>query len=62
MNSKNQKHFFVENFSGEEYNENLEELKELEKQKEKRKKIIFWIIFIMIMMGIGYLVFLGGFF
>lgn len=54
----NQKHFFIEDFSGKEYNDNLEELKRLE---EKRKKIWFWILFILLMSLIGYLIFYGGF-
>lgn len=54
----NQKHFFIEDFSGKEYNDDLEELKRLE---EKRKKITFWILFILLMSLIGYLIFYGGF-
>jgi hypothetical protein len=56
-----QKHFFIEDFSGKEYNDNLEELKKLEEKEEKRKKIWSWILFILLMSLIGYLIFYGGF-
>lgn len=56
------KHYFIEDFSGTEYERLTKEEKMLLEKRIKRNKLVFWLIFILLMSGISYLIFYAGFF